>query len=118
MRGASVCDLSARAPAAVTFHHIRQAVGTLRGVNVTADTLPPLVDLTAGEEEVLRQTLQFEAALPGLLRTHAGRWIVWLDGLRSAHDTEEAARAWAADNLAPDSGRVVARVAERRPVAL
>ncbi len=87
-------------------------------MNLTADALPPLVDLTAGEEKVLRQTLQFEDALPGLLRSHAGRWIVWLDGLRSAHDTEEAARAWAADNLPIDSGRVVVRVAERRPVAL
>ncbi len=87
-------------------------------VNATPDALPSLVELTPGEEKVLLQTLQFEAALPELLSAHAGRWIVWLDGVRSLHDSEAEAHAWAADNLPPDSGRLVVRVAARRPVVL
>lgn len=92
--------------------------GTFRLVNATPDALPSLVELTPGEEKVLLQTLQFEAALPELLSAHAGRWIVWLDGVRSLHDSEAEAHAWAADNLPPDSGRLVVRVAARRPVVL
>ena len=92
--------------------------GTVFRVNTAPNTHPSLVDLTPGEEKVLLQTLQFEAALSGLLVIHANRWVVWLDGLRSVHDTEAEAHAWVADNLSPDSGRVIARVAPRRPVPL
>ncbi len=87
-------------------------------MNATHDVLPTLVELTPGEEKTLQQTLQFEAALPGLLPLYAGRWAVWLDGLQSVHDTEAGARAWATMSLAPDSGRVIARIADRSPVAL
>ncbi len=92
--------------------------GSFHGVNATQEVLPTLVELTPGEERTLQQTLQFEAALPGLLPLHAGRWAVWLDGLRSVHDTEAGARAWATASLASDSGRVIARIADRSPVAL
>lgn len=65
--------------------------------------------LTPREQAVLDQVLRFEAALPELLATHAGRWAVWLDGLRSTHDTHEAAHAWAAQHLPAESAFGVAR---------
>lgn len=78
--------------------------------------LPTLAPRTPQMERLLAQTLQFEAALPGMMAEHANKWAVWLDSLRSVHDSWQAASDWAARNLPADSGCVVARVAERKPL--
>ncbi len=74
--------------------------------------------LTPHEEAVLAQTLAFEAALPELMTEHPGRWVVWLDGLRSVQETHAAARQWACDHLDRASPFVLARVEARVPIPL
>ena len=84
----------------------------------TDQELPTLAPKTPQMERLLVQTLQFEAALPGMMAEHAGRWAVWFDGLRSVQDSWQTASDWAARNLPADSGCVVARVAERKPLSI
>lgn len=73
---------------------------------------------TTTAARVRTQYEQFLAALPRLLRDHAGRWAVWLDGLQSVHDTEEDAERWALARYEDDAGFVVAPVETPKPVAL
>jgi hypothetical protein len=77
-----------------------------------------LYPLTPHDERVLAQTLAFEAALPSLMAEHQGRWAVWLDGLRSVHDTHASARRWARTHLDRESPFVLARVEARTPIPI
>lgn len=86
---------------------------------VAASRLPETpFPLTPHEKAVLEQVLAFEAALPELMREHAGKWAVWLDGLRHVADTHAAARDWAHANLDRALPFAVTRVEVRRPVQL
>lgn len=61
-------------------------------------------------EEVSSQFKRFETALSELIKSHYGKWIVWLDEPRSFHDDEQAALRWAYENLDTNRGWVIACV--------
>lgn len=62
------------------------------------------------ESRVHVQWEKFVAELPELIRRHAGRWAVYMDGLRHVCDDEDAALEWAYANLPHDAGFVIAVV--------
>jgi hypothetical protein len=67
-------------------------------------------------DRVLEETRRFHRALPMLLETHRGRWVVFVDGrVRSDHASEEQAYAWAVATYGEHGGFVVAPVDELRP---
>ncbi len=68
------------------------------------------------EAEVTRQYAAFLAALPSLLRAHAGKWVVWLDAMRGVFDNEDDAERWALKHLPRDAGFVIAPVEEPKTV--
>lgn len=61
-------------------------------------------------EEVSSQFKRFETALPELIKSHSGKWIVWLDEPKSFHDDEQTALKWAYENLDTNKGWVIACV--------
>lgn len=64
-------------------------------------------------EKVLEETMLFRAALPELLKTHPGKWVVFKDGqVRSVHDDEAHAYESAVKAFGPGSGYVIAPVEE------
>jgi len=64
-------------------------------------------------ERVLEETKRFHQALPGLLNSHRGSWVVFMNGkVQSEHASEQAAYAEAVKNFGRDGGFVVARVVE------
>ena len=64
-------------------------------------------------EKVLEETKRFHQALPGLLKDHRDRWVVFKDGeVKSEHDSEDSAYADAVKRFGRDGGFVVARVTE------
>lgn len=66
---------------------------------------------------VSQQYDAFLAALPELLRTHAGKWAVYFDGVQALLATEDEAMAWAFSNFG-NSPFVIAPVKEASPVLL
>lgn len=70
------------------------------------------------ERAIEAQDAKFRANLPELLRSHRGKWAVFLDGLRHAHDDQWEALAWASKHLGDDSPFVVALIEEPHPVLL
>lgn len=61
-------------------------------------------------EEVSSQFKRFETALPELIKSHSGKWIVWLDEPKSFHDDKQTALRWAYENLDTNKGWVIACV--------
>jgi hypothetical protein len=70
------------------------------------------------EDEVSRQYAAFLLALPSLLRSHAGKWVVWHGALRGVFENEDDAERWALKHLPRDAGFVIAPVEEPRTVPL
>lgn len=70
------------------------------------------------ENAVRSQDRKFRAELPKLLRTKAGRWAVFFDGLRHDSDDQWEALAWASEHLGDESPFVVARIEEPHTVLL
>lgn len=67
-------------------------------------------------ERVLEETKRFRAALPGLLETHRGKWVVFKDGaVRGIHDDEKAAYEAAVKEFGSGAGYVIAPVTETHP---
>ena len=62
---------------------------------------------------------RFRAALPELLKDHAGKWVVFRDGqVVSVHDDEEAAYRAGREAFGLRGGHVVAPVEEQRTIPL
>jgi len=62
-------------------------------------------------DKVLEETLRFRAALPGLLKEHPGKWVVFKDGaVQSIHETEEEAYTAGLAAFGRDGGHVVTPV--------
>jgi hypothetical protein len=67
-------------------------------------------------ERVRQETLRFREALPELLKTHAGKWVVFRDGeVKSVHPTEEEAYKAGLDQFGRDGGQVIVQVVEEPP---
>lgn len=70
--------------------------------------------MTDLDQRVLDETLRLEAAMPSLLKGHAGKWVVFRDGVaHSFHDDFEAAFRAAIHAFGVDGGQVIAQIAER-----
>ena len=66
------------------------------------------------DEKVFAETLKLEEALPGLLRDHAGQWVVFRDGVaQSFHVDFEHAHEAAVEAFGIHGGFVIAEVAPR-----
>jgi len=73
----------------------------------------------SASERVLQETLRFRAALPDLLKTHPGKWVVFRDGeVKSVHETEEEAYKAGLEKFGRDGGQVVAPVVEQPPIPI
>ncbi len=78
--------------------------------------MPPVATIARAElmSRVLAETRRFRAALPQLLATYSGRWVVFKDGaVRSVHDSMEEAYRAGIRMFGPGGGHVVDCVAER-----
>ena len=68
---------------------------------------------------VLQETVRFRQALPELLKTHAGKWVVFKDGeVQSVHASEEEAYREGLERFGREGGHVVAQVVEERPAPI
>lgn len=68
-------------------------------------------------ERVLAEMGRFHAALPDLLTTIPGKWVVFRGGLvHSVHDDEDSAYAAGIEAFGVDGGHVVAPVEEVHPI--
>ncbi len=79
--------------------------------------MPPVSLSTASDlmSRVLAETRRFRDALPALLESHAGQWVVFKDGaVRSVHDSMEEAYRAGIRCFGPTGGQVVDRVVPRR----
>ncbi|MCC7542382.1 MAG: hypothetical protein IT379_39555 [Deltaproteobacteria bacterium] len=75
--------------------------------------------MTTAAERVRAETMLFRAALPGLLTTHAGKWVVFRDGhIQSVHDDEGDAYSAGIDAFGVDGGFVVAPVVPIKPTLM
>lgn len=73
--------------------------------------------MTSAVQLVLEESERFYEALPDLITTHAGRWVVFKGGeVVSDHDTEEEAYADGVERFGVDGGQVVAQVETAEPV--
>ena len=67
-------------------------------------------------EKVLEETKRFRAALPQLLATQRGKWVVFMDGeVKSIHEDEKSAYDDAFHRFGADGGYVIAPVVETSP---
>jgi len=72
--------------------------------------------MPTAREMVFTEMVRFRAALPVLLETLAGKWVVFKDGqVVSAHDDEDAAYWAGVQAFGTHGGQVVARVEPERP---
>ena len=72
--------------------------------------------MTTVADQVLEETKRFRAVLPSLLKTHRGKWVVFLNGeVKSAHDDETSAYADAIRLFGPDVPYVIAPIVETAP---
>jgi len=70
-------------------------------------------------EEIGAEMERFRKALPDLLRTCPGKWVVFKAGrVVSTHDDEEAAYAAGIEAFGRDGGQIVVCVEEERIYAL
>lgn len=69
-------------------------------------------------EKVAEQYDKFLLDLPALKATYGGRWIVYLDGVQSVHDTERGALKAAVEAFGFDGGFTVVQVVDQEPVLL
>lgn len=70
--------------------------------------------MTTTSEKVLQETLQFRKALPELLKTHPGKWVVFLGGsVKSFHDDERSAYESALKEFGAEAGYVIGPVVEQ-----
>jgi hypothetical protein len=70
-------------------------------------------------EQVLHETLRFRAAVPELLKQHAGEWVVFREGKpHSFHKSEEEAYREGLKAFGRTGGHVVAEVAEEHPTPI
>jgi hypothetical protein len=75
--------------------------------------------MTDVADRVLAETRRFHQALPALLQSHRGRWVVFFEGrVQSQHASEEAAYESAVNAYGVEGGFVVAQVDEVRPTAI
>lgn len=71
------------------------------------------------EEQVLAETERFHAALPEIMKKHAGRWVVFREGVvASAHDDQDQAYSAGVAEFGIEGGFVVAQVAEVTPTPI
>jgi hypothetical protein len=71
------------------------------------------------EQAVAKEMEHFRAALPELLASRRGEWVVFKDGrAQSFHADEDVALSWAITQYGVDGGFVVAPVEEERVVLL
>ena len=62
---------------------------------------------------ILEESRRFRAALPELLKQHAGKWVVFKDGeVRIVTDDEDSAYVWGLEHYGARGGFVVAPVDE------
>ena len=74
------------------------------------------MEATRVAEKVLEQTKLFRAALPNLIESNRGKWVVFMDGqVASIHDDETAAYAHAVETFGTHGGYVIAPVVEANP---
>jgi hypothetical protein len=89
-----------------------------RSETLEAEVNPP-DESQAAATRVLEETIRFRDALPELLKTHRGEWVVFKDGeARSFHATEEEAYQEGIRQFGHQGGHVVALVAEQTPTPL
>jgi len=70
-------------------------------------------------DKVLEETKRFHQALPELLRTRRGRWVVFREGaVQSEHGNEDDAYAAAVEKFGAEGGFVIARVEEVTPTPI
>lgn len=72
----------------------------------------------AVEAEVRAQQKLFDRQLTALMQMHAGKWVVFLDGVQGVYDTETAASRAALQKFGLDRGPVIAKVERTEPVLL
>ena len=70
------------------------------------------------EAEVRVQHALFERELNTLLLNHAGKWVVYLDGVQGVFDAEDDAYRHALQTYGLERGPLVARVERVEPVLL
>lgn len=67
-------------------------------------------------DKVLEETKRFRAALPELLKTHRGKWVVFKDGsVQGIHDDEKTAYEDAVGRFGALGGYVIAPIVETSP---
>lgn len=67
-------------------------------------------------EKVRQEMGRFRHALPGLMATHQGRWVVFKDGqVHSSHETSAEAHRAGVQAFGVFGGQVIARVAAEEP---
>lgn len=70
-------------------------------------------------ERVLEEWRRFEARLPELTETLAGRWVVFRDDtVHGAYDDEEAAYVAAVETFGRNGGFVISRVEPQETIPL
>jgi hypothetical protein len=70
-------------------------------------------------ERVREEMARFEAALPDLLQTARGKWVVFRDGrIVSIHDDARTAYEEGLRRFGPTGGHVVAPVEETRTIPI
>jgi hypothetical protein len=78
-----------------------------------------VVSMNELEAKVLQETERFFSALPDLIESLGGRWVVFLDGqVVSHHDTEDAAYRDAVALFGGERGYVIAQVVEVTPTPI
>jgi hypothetical protein len=72
--------------------------------------------MSTPSEKVLAETRKFREALPELLKTHSGEWVIFLDGEpKGFHSDEKTAYDAAVAEFGRNAGFVVAPVVETNP---
>jgi hypothetical protein len=74
---------------------------------------------SATATRVLEETKRFRDALPDLLRSCPGKWVVFRDGeVHSIHDTEDSAFRAGVEAFGLRGGQVIAQVKPQKPIPL
>ena len=77
------------------------------------ETSTSTADAMDARERVFAEAKRFRTALPSLLPTHGGRWIVFRDGqVASVHASQEEAYVAGLERFGLYGGHVVAEVRE------
>ena len=70
-------------------------------------------------DKVLRESVEFRRQLPELLRTHSGKWVVFVDGkVVKSYASEDKAYEDALKICGPNTGFLIELVADIRPTPI